>query len=378
MEKAPARDCVKMELKRIASDELSSKNEDDSGEDGENSTGTPGSEQRRKGRFTEREKAILFDIIRGDQRLLHEYLHQTKARTHGSKGWMHEIASRFNRRTEYPRKLDAVRHHLLLRRRKAMTERRPEFVMLAEHAKECQERSTCTKCLILDRYRVQHRLVSCGLSTCIICDWKLPCATEPIQDFDAVIAKAQEICCKKPTLVKLQTLPPSQSLSSITQGEKKRPLLQAFPLSMIQGQPHKRQQHIHESPKTEQETSMSPSAASFGSSFAGSPTFMAKRHYSASSLSSLGTNASHSSSAMSPLVESLSPSAKPSPINIFAIQGTTEEKKKKNETVSPSTIVSPDPTKSFDFELLAVVKQSLDRERRLREQPDHHESSYGK
>ncbi|GBG33243.1 Hypothetical Protein FCC1311_094672 [Hondaea fermentalgiana] len=165
---------TKHEEQRIKSemdDASSSEGGSDSGSDTSNEGGSDSS----KGRFSDVEKAILFDIIRQDGRILHEFLHQTKARTHGGKGWMHEIGDRFNQRAPNKRRLDAVRHHLLLR--KSSSGLQDEFSQvhhLLNHAVYCGRRDTCTKCLLLDRYRVQQGLARCGLPKCIACDESLP------------------------------------------------------------------------------------------------------------------------------------------------------------------------------------------------------------
>ncbi|CAK9111917.1 Uncharacterized protein SCF082_LOCUS51908 [Durusdinium trenchii] len=139
-----------------------------------------------KGRFSNEEKKILFDLIREDPRLFHEFLHQTKARTYGKKGWMYEIGVRFNQRSPNKRKLDAVRHHLLLRsanrKHHGLEQDAKELLGLAKHALECPTRAVCTRCILLDRYRVQHGLAWCGLHNCITCDASLPHVSK---DFDA-------------------------------------------------------------------------------------------------------------------------------------------------------------------------------------------------
>jgi len=128
----------------------------------------------RSGRFGDEEQAILVDVIRGDDELRRSFLHKIRSRQYEKKSWMHEIATRFNMRSSSKRSLDAVRHHFMQRRAG-----RDSKSALVWHAMRCRRRESCTKCLLLDRIRVESGLASCGVAQCRICDKSRPDVFKP-------------------------------------------------------------------------------------------------------------------------------------------------------------------------------------------------------
>ncbi|CAK8998406.1 Myb_DNA-bind_5 domain-containing protein [Durusdinium trenchii] len=127
-----------------------------------------------KGRFLKSEKKILFNLIREDPGLFHAFLHQRKERMYGTKSWMHEIAQRYNRLATDKRSLEAIRHHLMFRKTSATRSDKNSERVLLEHAKQCDQSDTCTKCLIFQRSCVQSGVARCGYVECTECDKVLP------------------------------------------------------------------------------------------------------------------------------------------------------------------------------------------------------------
>lgn len=144
-----------------------------------------------KGRFTENEKKMLFDSIRGDPGLFCAFLHQRKERMYGTKSWMHEITQRYNSKANDKRSLEAIRHHLMYRKGNCSgvkAEKQKEYQFLLKHVKNCDKSDTCTKCLIFLRNCVQSKLIHCGYNRCTECDKRTPLAKDAIM----LIKKAPE------------------------------------------------------------------------------------------------------------------------------------------------------------------------------------------
>jgi len=122
------------------------------------------------GRFSTEEQEILVSIVKGDPDLCFSFLHRSRSREYAkNKSWMTVIAERFNQRTKSDRHVDAVRHHLNQRRSK-----KDSTQILLWHAMRCRRRPSCTKCLQLDRTRVELHFAKCGLVKCSTCKPNLP------------------------------------------------------------------------------------------------------------------------------------------------------------------------------------------------------------
>eukprot|EP00516_Mucochytrium_quahogii_P003547 CAMPEP_0203763324 /NCGR_PEP_ID=MMETSP0098-20131031/16017_1 /ASSEMBLY_ACC=CAM_ASM_000208 /TAXON_ID=96639 /ORGANISM=" , Strain NY0313808BC1" /LENGTH=383 /DNA_ID=CAMNT_0050658037 /DNA_START=62 /DNA_END=1213 /DNA_ORIENTATION=- len=137
--------------------------------------------QQNKGRFSKAEKKILFGLIREDTGLFHAFLHQRKERMYGTKSWMHEIAQRYNKKATETRSLEAIRHHLMFRKTANGKGDKNGDNLLLEHAEQCHQCDTCTKCLIFQRSCVQAGWAKCGYDLCTECDKSLPHVSNMIQ-----------------------------------------------------------------------------------------------------------------------------------------------------------------------------------------------------
>jgi len=135
-----------------------------------------------KGRFSKKEKRILFNLIRADGELLSSFLHQLKRRNWNGKSWMYEIGNRFNEVAVRKRSHDAIRHHLKLRRsvdKISINQETLDMITLLKHTMICSKPDACTRCLQLDRLRVKKGLACCGAEDCKECNKESPHVLQP-------------------------------------------------------------------------------------------------------------------------------------------------------------------------------------------------------
>lgn len=130
----------------------------------QSSGGEEGGAKGNNRRFTLEEQTLLVQIIKEDPDLTRSFLHQMRTRQYDKKSWMWEIANRFNQRSKTTRTLDAIRHHFMLRK-----SAKESTKALIWHGVQCNRRETCSKCLLLDRYRVCEGLAKCGVKECKLC-----------------------------------------------------------------------------------------------------------------------------------------------------------------------------------------------------------------
>lgn len=179
-------------------------------------------------RFSCNEQAVLVGVIKADPELLRSFLHQARTRPYDKRSWMHEIATRFNQKSQTKRTLDAVRHHFMLRKSKSSG-----ISGLIWHAIQCKRREECSKCLLLDRFRVESGLATCGVKECITCaqtDKSLPAAALPFNAQELLSQIQSSGTLSAPSAVNSSR--DASSLKTKTEARKSQQWLQSPSLSV--------------------------------------------------------------------------------------------------------------------------------------------------
>jgi len=140
----------------------------------------------RRGRFTIDENETLFSLILADPRIRSAFCHQQRTRNGKGESLIEDLTNRFNEKSIKPRSKDAIRHHLKLRRTTTGDQKKGGgshsiklLERLLKHHTNCEQKTGCTRCLMMQRLRVQLGVAKCDYHNCISCNSSNPAVQNP-------------------------------------------------------------------------------------------------------------------------------------------------------------------------------------------------------